>query len=313
MNEKFTDENGTECRFVKINENSQTAEFVLRSGEISKIEFIPKVSITLDRDLIFNIYVPLHEMMIDLLIDGVSLADEAENLEIVQIGGMDHFLISVNLPAAEAAREIEMVCRFAINTSGVSQYANATFTFSTVEYATKVLADGSEVEKQLVRDVLSYVRAAYDYFGTVDTEAISEINSILGNGYDEANRPTVGAAENTTVYFTGATLVLDGTPSIRFYLPGDAADITFFVDGIKANVVYGTDTNGNYAEIDVYAHAMCGTVTYTVNGESGTYNVASYYEFAAASSNAKLTAIVERLMKYCESAKAYKLAMEGTK
>ena len=254
-------------------------------------------------------------MMIDLLIDGVSLADEAENLEIVQIDGIDHFLISVNLPASEAAREIEMVCSFILTATGDSQYANAKFTFSTVEYASKVLADGSDVEKQLVRDVVSYVRSAYNYFGSSDTAAIAKMDAILGGGYDESNRPTVGTATNNTVYFTGATLVLDGTPAIRFYLPegADASEVTFLVGGIKADVVYGTDTNGSYVEIDVYAHAMCDTVTYTVGGESGSYNVASYYEFASASGDAKLIAVVERLMKYCESAKAYKLAMEGAK
>jgi hypothetical protein len=158
--------------------------------------------------------------------------------------------------------------------------------------------------------VLSYVRAAYAYFGTDDAAAIAQINAILGADYDKNNAHTEeGSADAVTVGFKGATLVLDATPAIRFYLE-DGADATayvFYVNGTKAPVVSGNDTNGAYVEIDVYAYAMCGTVTYTVNGESGgSYHIASYYKYATENGEAKLVSIVDRMWKYFQSAREYR-------
>ena len=89
----------------------------------------------------------------------------------------------------------------------------------------------------------------------------------------------------------------------------DASLYEFYVGGIKANTVTGTDVNGNYVELDVYAYAMCDTITYTVDGENGgSYNLASYLEYVSAGNDQLLISLVERFMKYCQSAKAYKLA-----
>ena len=309
----FTLDDGKSCVLTKINENSTTAEFKLVDASVGSIEFIPKVSIMLDRELIFNIYVPVHNRMWDLTIDGVSYAEKADELQIVEIGGEEHYLIQIALPSSVAARDINMVCTFALDEDGY-KLANAKFVFNTVKYAEKVLADGSDVEKQLVRDVLSYVRAAYAYFGTTDAAKISAINAILGNGYDENNAPTKGDAVNSTQDFAGVSFVLNEIPAIRFYLADgkDASLYEFYVGGIKANTVTGTDVNGNYIELDVYAYAMCEMVTYTVDGgnggNGGSYNLASYLEYVSAGNDQLLVSLVERFMKYCQSAKAYKLA-----
>jgi hypothetical protein len=307
---KFTLDNGSVCVLTKINETSAGVEFKLVDASVGSIEFIPKISIMLDRELIFNIYVPVHDQMWDLLIDGVSYADQSDTLSIVEIGGIEHYLIQVALPSSEAARDINMVCTFALDSDGTNM-ANAKFVFNTVKYAQKVIADGSDVEKQLVKDVLSYVRAAYTYFGTTDTAKMAAINAILGEGYDEDNKPTASEPTNSSADFDGVSFVLNEIPAIRFYLKSgmNAASYEFFVGGAKANTTTGTDVNGNYVEIDVYAYAMCDTITYTVDGENGgSYNLASYLEYVSAGNNQLLINLVERFMKYSQSAKAYKLA-----
>ena len=192
---------------------------------------------------------------------------------------------------------------------------DATFTFSIPRYAQKVIADGSVEEKQLVLDVLSYVRAAYAYFGTEDATAIAAIDAILGEGYDENNKHTdEGSADSVTTGLAGATLVLDATPAIRFYLAegADASAYEFFIGESKVKTVSGTDTTGAYIEIVVYAYAMCETVTYTVSGEAGgSYHIASYYAYATAKGDAKLIALVDRMWKYFQSARDYRASVIG--
>ena len=62
----------------------------------------------------------------------------------------------------------------------------------------------------------------------------------------------------------------------------------------------------------MYAYRMLDDVTYTVtdkvSGETVTesYNLYAYYEYAKTLNDANLTAIVEGLMKYSVSAKAYR-------
>ena len=69
----------------------------------------------------------------------------------------------------------------------------------------------------------------------------------------------------------------------------------------------GSDDNGTYIEISVYAYLMGKTFTYTIDGnESGSYHIRSYYEFSKTLGNDKLVTLVERFAKYCESAEAYK-------
>ena len=63
----------------------------------------------------------------------------------------------------------------------------------------------------------------------------------------------------------------------------------------------------------MYAYMMLDDVTFTVKttGATGTYNLYSYYEYAKTLNNANLVAIVEGLMKYSVSAKAYRNAVTG--
>ncbi len=84
----------------------------------------------------------------------------------------------------------------------------------------------------------------------------------------------------------------------------------FALDGeYKLNAEIKTDENGKqYFSVSTYAYAMGGTVEYLVKGTDihGYYNISAYLEYANTTGNAKLVAMVERLYKYAESAKAYR-------
>ena len=166
--------------------------------------------------------------------------------------------------------------------------------------------------------MLSYARAAYVYASnSSESEKISEIDSILGEGYDNMNSPDM----NKTVYLPelgkgckSSTLYLGAVPSFRFYLEEGFSKSDFkFTSGTKTlEVKEGSDENGAYLEIVMYAYRMCDDVTYTVTiGDeniSVNYNIYSYYSYASEkySTDTALLNLVKRLVCYSESAKNYK-------
>ena len=293
---------GTELVFVKVYEDASGVTYRFRVKDLANINFTPKMSLTLDRNLILNVYVPAADYLASFTLDGKASSEYA--VKEVEIDGVDYYLVSIALDAKTAARDI--VLRATVDLG--EKTATGTFTFGIVKYAEKILADGNDTEKALVRDVLSYARAAYTYFGTDDAATVSRINTILGENYDANNAPKIeGSTVANAPDFKSVTFVLDGTPAMRFYLPdgADATKYAFFIDGKRVNTEISED--GKYIDIDVYAYALCETVTYTVDGaEGGSFHINAYYEWSKTQNNENLTSLVARFWKYLQSARAYR-------
>ena len=300
---KYTAPDGTELVFIKIDENTDTVTYRMRPYEVASIDFVPKMSLTLDRDLVLNIYVPAKDFLTGFTLDGKS--DTEYTSTPVTLDGNDYYLIKIALSAKEAAKEIVLKATVAIE----GKTATGTFTFGIVKYAEKVLEDGTEFEKSLVLNVLSYVRAAYTYFGTNDSYSISKIDALLGENYDENNVPELeGSAVAPSAGLSSISFLLNATPTIRFYIPdgADAASYRFFVNGNKIETEVGSNANGTYIDLDTYAYVIAQTVTYTVNGtEYGSFHINAYLEWTKTQSDGQLLNLVMRFAAYCESAKAY--------
>jgi len=157
-----------------------------------------------------------------------------------------------------------------------------------------------------MKDMLVYANAAYTYFGnTLEAEKSATVATLL-EGYTKVI-PTGEAKKPTDkTYFTDVAVYLGEVPSFRFTLAeGYTADnFTFKVGNRNATVIAGD----GYVEIVMYAYMMLDDVTFTVKGTNVTesYNLYAYYEYAKTLNNANLTAIVEALIKYSVSAKAYR-------
>lgn len=273
------------------------------------VNFIPKTSITLSSDLIYNVYVPVSSALKSVVLDGTAYENLASFENIVSLSdGKQYYHFAIKLSSAKAARNIVLK---AVLTIDGKDY-NGTFTMSIPKYAAKVISSGNEVEVQLVKDVLAYIRAAYAYFDETDAEAMAKIDALLGDNYDTNNSPAFnGSADVPTIGLNAVEFVLNATPAIRFYISDANVKYEFYVNGTKLATKEGSDGNGVYLEMDVYAYAMCETITYKINGaESGSYHINSYYKFITNDeeykNDAELINLVERFAKYCESAASYR-------
>lgn len=304
---------GESAVFVKVSDSGENVTYRLRPKAVSEIDFTPKSSITLNSELIFNVYIPASDMLLGFTLDGEEYT-VFDSLATVEIDGKSYYHLTVLLPANEAAREINLQATLEY---AKDKKAEISYTVSIVKYAQKVLEDENDAEKQLVLDVLSYVRAAYAYFGTEDKEQITAIDLVLGEGYDERNAPEFdGSKEEPTRGLAGATFILNATPAIRFYIPDEAnpEDYEFYIGDMRLEGSVGADSDGCYIELSVYAYLMSKTVTYMIEGnECGSYHIAGYYDFVTTdeslADNEELISLVERFAKYCESAEDYRVSV----
>lgn len=299
--------------FVKVSESDGTETYRLRDISLTDVKFTPKMSLTLDRDLVFNIYVPV-ESLVKFTLDGVNYANLSE-LEAFkeELTDGDYYRIQLPIAAKNATRAVVLTATVDI---GNGKTATATFSFDIVKYALEVLKGDNEAENKVMLDVLSYVRAAYTYFKMNDNDAaIARIDEILGENYDANNAPVIeGSAAAPTEGLASATFILDATPAIRFYLAdgADASAYSFYANGVSLATEMGTDGDRVYIDIDVYAYRMCETITYTVNGtEAGSFHIRCYYEWTLGQSDDALTNVVARFWRYTQSARDYRNSVIG--
>ena len=287
--------NGLE--FVKISEADGEIVYRLRPTEVADVVYAPKMSITLATEFVMNVYVPVNYTQ-KFTFNGVTYdSANAFGGKVTTLDdGCDYYVISVALGSSEAASEIKLVA--SVNASGTD--ATATFTFSIPKYAAKVIAGGNDVEKTLAKDVLAYIKAAYEYFTEHNDKAEIErvaalVDSIIG---DYKAVPVSSGATNTVAPVVSVTLNLSAKPTIRFYVTNTAVE--FYANGKKLNTVTGVDaTYGAYVELDVYAYALCEAITYA----GGSYHISSFVNGAKGTAHETL---VNAFVKYVESAADYR-------
>ncbi|MBE6536381.1 MAG: sialate O-acetylesterase [Ruminococcaceae bacterium] len=296
MNNVWTTADGIECVFVKVSENDGYVNYSLYPKAM--VGYKIKTSVTLWSNFVYNIYIPKANVN-SFTINGVAM-----NYEEVELDGVTYYHVAVNLPAGETLSDIKVCVK--LNSGNTTVDAN--WTLNVLNYTKSILAgEYDNVTKTLMKDMLVYASAAHTYFE--NTEAVSaklsEIATLL-EGYAK-EMPTGEAKQPTgTTYFKEVTVNLDKVPSFIFTLADGytADDFTFKVGSRPATVIAGD----GYVEIVMYAYMMLDDVTFTVKGTDVTesYNLYAYYDYAKTLNNANLTAIVEALMKYSVSAKAYR-------
>jgi hypothetical protein len=265
-----------------------------------------KTSVTLYSNFVYNIYIPEANFN-KAMIGGVDAT-----ATLVEIDGVNYYHVVVNIPAAESLDDIKLTV--VLNSGNATVEAN--WTLSVLKYAKSVInGNYDETTQDLMKDMLAYASAAHTYFeNALDAEKSAEVTALLA-GYSaempegEAKKPT------DTTYFTTVGVNVGAVPSFRFYLAAGYTkdNFSFKVGNRTVEATEGNDKYGDYLEVTMYAYMMLDDVTFTVKGTdvTGTYNLYSYYEYAKTLNNANLVAVVEGLMKYSVSAKAYRSAVTG--
>ena len=288
----FQNEKGTPLSFTAGSTSGNYTIYVLK-----EFTYAPKASLTLDSNLMMNVYVPV-ENTLKFTFDGkiYENLDEFKDSIVVLDDGKSYYHLTVSLPAAEAARDIVLTASVSFLDSSIT----GSFTMTVPKYAAKLMANGTEVEKTLARDVLSYVKAAYEYFSDFNTPEEIErvcalVESIIG---DYEGTPVSVGTVNTVAPVTAVTLNLSSKPTIRFYVSNTSVE--FFLGDRKLSVVKGNDGESAYVELNVYAFALCETITYT---GGGSYHIS---DFLKGAEGKDYEAVAKAFVKYTESAKAYR-------
>ncbi|MBR2650561.1 MAG: Ig-like domain-containing protein, partial [Clostridia bacterium] len=229
--------NGGKYVFVKASDNGTEATYTLTTSATVGIDFVPKASITLGSELVYNVYVPVSDLLKSYTVNGLTF----EDAEIVTLeDGKSYYHIEVAMPASEAAEIITLKTVLTINGS---EYAGS-FTMSIPSYAKKIIeAQTSPEEVTLVKDVLAYIRAAYVYFDAEGKdEAIATIDAILGDYESEFGK--VEGNTNTAEGLKTVIIALGAKPAIRFVIPEGASldSYTFKAGGRTLTYTTGTYT-----------------------------------------------------------------------
>ena len=162
------------------------------------------------------------------------------------------------------------------------------------------------------KDMLNYIDSAYKHFNGDD---------VLDAPYASDFNIESAEAKKTVPGLSGATFVLDAKPAVRFYFAEGYSyeSFTFKVGNRTLTEKDIAHKDATYVEFSLYAYEMTEDFTYTVGGESGVYNLASYYAYASGTGEndykgedkATLTDLVAKFYNYCASAKAYRAYVTG--
>ena len=286
---------------ISVGTNTTTYQF----APTSLTNYIPKVSITLANELVLNVYVPVtNTQKFEFNGETYDFSNSFGANSITLGDGKDYYIISVPLGSSEAAKE------FKLKSTVVSgeNTADVSFTFSIPRYAEKVLnsASSTDVEKTLAKDVLAYVKAAYNYFTSLNTaEEITRVNTLIESiiGDYTATPTSSGTTENDADgIVTDVTLNLDSKPTIRFYVTD--MNVTFKVGNKTVKTI--KNEAEKYVELDVYAYALSETVTF---GNGGSYHIS---DFVTGSLGQPHEELVKAFVKYAESAADYRASVIGS-
>ncbi len=297
--------------FVKNAESESDIIYII--NHFASLDVKLKTNLVFASELLMYSYVPSVEHLISFTIDGIEyiVQNGTSGISTRVIDGALHYAVPVNLPAREAARAIPVTMTMLINDS----HYTVRFTVDTVGYAKALLdKDADSEQATLIKDTLAYIKSAYIYFGENDAQTVGEkIDAVIGN-----HAPILTKSEGTTAVpegLTGATLVLDARPAIRFYIASgyESNLFSFKQDGTALGYLKGEDANGRYIEIGLVAYRMIGEIDVYMDGNKvGTYHINDYLDYAsgdyAGGDKANLVDLTQKFYIYCQSALNYKNA-----
>lgn len=230
------------------------------------------------------------------LTDGILLnfyveADDALGIDNAEKDG-DYYVLTVGVPAKKMGDDV--VAEFKAGVDVVCEYS-----YSVKQYANGILTGNYDAEtKALVRAMLNYGAAAQKFFdynaddlaGTpvADTTALKAAVAPEIEVVDEAGS------------FIGASLLLEGTMTLRFYFAGTVDSAT--VDG-EAAVVNGDSAKYCYVDVKVAPDNIDKAYEVAAGDTTVKYSVLNYLQRNA--DEAELSEMVASIYAYGVAADSY--------
>ena len=234
--------------------------------EAEDVELGLKANVTLNTNLVFNLYIPTTCEINSVVIGGVEYS--VVNAPIVSANYVECYHFEYELAPYRAAAHFSMVVTLA---NGTTVGRDISF----VEYADRVLeAYASDTKAtNLVKAILNYIAVAQESMGVYNDgyEATRDFE-------DPAATEVTGEVNNVgalSSYITSAALDLSAAPKWVFTLAESVTgeDITFSVGGTE----YAAVVVGNTLVLELPAYDMLDTITITAGEAEGEYNFAAYY------------------------------------
>ena len=306
---KFTASNIVLAKGYQLTLDGTT--YVVVEAKEDNSKFNPMSNITLHSQLVYNVYIPALDQVKEVVLDGNTITDFSI-FEVIDVDGKQYYKLPVYLGVAEAMRDITLKMT-AVNDAGKT--GTGTWTLSIGAYATSLInGNYTEVEKTLIKDLLSYIRSAYvydDYVNETNNSAsvVALIDAIIGTDYNQTSAPNTNIeTKEETEGLRSASLQLGNAPTFEFQVgSGYTVDqYEFFVGGKKVDFTYQTVGKRTYMYVTLYAYELTETISYKIVGTdiTGEYNIKAYYDGVAGEEDV-IDTLIERLWKYSESAKAY--------
>ncbi len=296
---------------------------IINSGILST----PKHNITLESNFILNAYVPTSTLNSKYTIKSIEFGGvqyELTSLQIVDVEGSPYYKISVSVAPNVAydmqTLKVNLEYDYTYSDGTVEKMQiSSTWRFSVLTYLEDAIGNESAEMDTLAKDILAYVRAVYVYENSLNVNEVKAfVDGIIGESYNEISMPNDTEEKLTIDGMQSAQVYLGNTPAFIFYPALDENDepiysldkYVFALNGQYAlNAEVSADDSGRPCFIvRLPAYAVNDTVEYIISGTDihGYYNLQAYYNHFKNKSDTNLVTLIERLMKYGESAMAYK-------
>ena len=243
-----------------------------------------KENLTLTANFNYNIYLPADASVVKrVTLNGKEFALS----KTVTIDGVSYYVISyTDITPRDAMQDIAAVI-YAEAADGTA--FEKSVTLSIFGYAQKILTtDASAEAKQLIVDMLAYIRAAYCYFTPAAERDTARVDALLEGR--TPSTPTYGTAVSSgdlSKVLYGASLSLDGTPAFAFRVRDDfrgTLKISYQNDnGDTVSADFDYTAGGNtYVLCKMSARDMRKTLTLKATDAegkplaSGSYNLDTY-------------------------------------
>ena len=286
-----------------------------RCGEVREVEeaFELKANLTLGSEIRLNFYTPVGGNIASIAVNGNVLTA----IGTTTIGGKSYTVYSYDgIAPSRAMQTLILTVAYTVEQGGETVTKSIVRDYSVIKYAKAVLTDntvGAEGQA-VVRDLLGFVKAAYEYFGN-DAATAEEI-AFMNKLCEDYPASSVDAIPNSNADPSGISDVIssaqfmlsDGVIKLVLNVKDSTRPVTVSVKGATLLSV-GANHGEDRLIVELRAYQLCDTLTVTSGANVGTYGFLEYAE-GVMGTDAKLDAMLKAMYAYSVSALKYKSVQE---